>query len=769
MVQDQQRDNIPERISLLGLTVASPSFLVQLVIVFLASVVGPGPLHVNAQEKSALNERLPELYRLPNGEGWFGIERTPSADRLMVLDTLFGTELQTLWRDLVPIDFRTTERGREDSIAVMLAHPGGSSLLYRVRIGETILLEPIWENRGKGFDRIVGIFLPFSSNPVVALAGDSGIAGIQLDGTEAYIHKGLIRATLPSSKKASYLHFLESFGDRSFFGTINLIDGSIISNKQVDGSGHGLLLRSESDGAPQTLLLGLSDPPSFYRIRESSNGFQVQHSVDRFPDAAVGLDKPGSFALIYNALPSIMALRIDKKASLSPLYYPLSTPFQSVVSNKDYVILVCKDSAVVYNKELDYLCRVPAVGGIRVRLLRLDSSDQSYLLISENGSVGIKITPDPWGWFYTVQTELLTGLGVLLLLLVLLFFFRRYHLMRAMYMNLVSGSEAAGLIITSRNGKVITLNSTARRYLGIEGTTAVKRHLNFALADKQMVPIAERCRRLLQYSEPFQTELNLTREKTALTLHFIGRPLYGRYGATKGFIITIDDITRVIEQDRLVNWASVAHHIAHEMKTPLGVVRTSAESLRYELAGLNASGKTFSIAGRIMRQSVRLKGIVDDLLTVARTEELKHVDVDVSLLLSSLVDDMQEFIPGTTQLLFNQEGNDFRLECDPDQLTIAVRNVIDNAQQAIGEREGGKIEVALEGLNDSINLIITDNGIGMSKETLARLFQPYYTEKEGGSGIGTVIIKKVIEGHGGKVGVESEVGVGTTFKLSLPR
>ena len=338
-----------------------------------------------------------------------------------------------------------------------------------------------------------------------------------------------------------------------------------------------------------------------------------------------------------------------------------------------------------------------------------------------------------------------------------------------MYMNLVQGGEATGLVITGRNGRVITVNSSARKYLGIEGASPMRKHLNFAFADEHMQPVLDSCRHLLQFGESFQRELHVNRENTSYTLYIIGRPLYGRYGGTKGFIITLEDITRVIEQDRLVNWASVAHHIAHEMKTPLGVVRTSAETLRYELAGLDESPKGLTIAGRIMRQSARLREIVDDLLTVARTEELKLTEVDASLLISSLVDDMQEYIPASVDLRFHQHGNNFRIKVDADQLTIAVRNVIDNARQAIGERTGGKISVELTATEETIDILVTDNGVGMSKQTLTRLFQPYYTEKEGGSGIGTVIIKRVIEGHGGTISVESEVGVGTTFKLSLPR
>ncbi|MCE7935397.1 MAG: ATP-binding protein [Chlorobi bacterium CHB2] len=106
---------------------------------------------------------------------------------------------------------------------------------------------------------------------------------------------------------------------------------------------------------------------------------------------------------------------------------------------------------------------------------------------------------------------------------------------------------------------------------------------------------------------------------------------------------------------------------------------------------------------------------------------------------------------------------------DVPQLTVAVRNVIDNAWQAIGSRADGLIQVRVREAADSLAIEISDNGIGMSQGTMEQLFQPFYTERPGGSGIGTVILKRVVEGHGGSVQVESRQGHGSRFILQLPR
>ena len=283
----------------------------------------------------------------------------------------------------------------------MLAHPGNLSILYRVKIEGTIELSPLWQNDGKGFDRILGVFSSQNSQPVIAIAGDSGIVGVNVDGTLRYHHKGLIRSTLSSMNNRAHYHLVESYGDRSFFETIDLTDGSIISKKEVNGSGEVFLVRSTSPGTMNTLLLGLSSPPTYYRIREKSNGFQAQQSIPRFPQGAIGLSTTNSFALFYNSLS--LQLRFYGLMMNSPFlhsYYPLSTPFQSVAANKDLVVLVGHDSAVLYDSDLDYLCTTPAIGGKRLRLLSVDTLKNQYLLVTENGSVQIEVKPDPWRWIY---------------------------------------------------------------------------------------------------------------------------------------------------------------------------------------------------------------------------------------------------------------------------------------------------------------------------------------------------------------------------------
>jgi signal transduction histidine kinase len=205
------------------------------------------------------------------------------------------------------------------------------------------------------------------------------------------------------------------------------------------------------------------------------------------------------------------------------------------------------------------------------------------------------------------------------------------------------------------------------------------------------------------------------------------------------------------------------------MKTPLGTVRMTAEMLHDKVAARGDDPDSQRAAQRIVRQSIRLREIVDDLLTVARTESLDRVPDDLGRVVSALIHDHADSLPSNVEVRLELNGAAFPLELDSAQLTVALRNMLDNAVQAIGSRQEGLVRVSLTENTNALVLIVEDNGIGMSTGTLAKLFQPFYTERQGGSGIGTVIIKRVIEGHGGTIAIESERGKGTRFIITFHR
>lgn len=758
-----------------GLTAGSACVLRStfLTSIFLVCSLCVGIDRLSAQQPDQTERRFPSLYRISGG--WFGIDREKETDRLLLYDSAFRERTQTQWLDLHPLDFAPLPSPWGDTAALLLARPSGATILFRVRITSTPELEPIWQTTGGGYHTITSVRNPLlQGGPEVILSGDSGLTAIRMDGTQAYVRPGrLLAPPIVNGVGRTELIALERLGSSVAVSWLDPATGNILTTRPLDAGGEALWTVSRTKPGESELVVVTSDPPTLYRFRKESRGFQERIPIPEFPDALLPLTYGKGVALLYREYPAPRAV-IAENSTLSTraLYYPDQEIYSSFFADGELTILVGENSAAVYDGTLHYLCSISVSGGIEPRLIRLGSDggkEGAYLLATDEGSRIVTIREEKFLWLRRVWPYILAGVVAAFLIWSGFSAYRRYRFLRAVYTNLVQAPDSAGVVVTSGRGRVLQLNQSARLFLNIDTRVPLGRHISSYLQSEELRPVLDSTRRLLATGEPFETELGRVVEGNQRTLRFQGRIMYGRYGTASGYILLMEDITASLERDRLVNWASVAHHIAHEMKTPLGTVRTTAELMRATVARHPEPEKLAPSIQRILRQSIRLREIVDDLLTVARTESLNRMETNLSLLFSSLIDEFSEYVPGTIQLRYETRGGDFQSYVDPDQLTIAVRNLLVNARQAIGERESGKITLTLHGEPERLRIVVEDNGIGMSKTTLDRLFQPYYTEKEGGSGIGTVIVKRVVEGHDGTVVVESEQGVGTIFTLKLPR
>lgn len=720
-----------------------------------------------AQTAPPSDRIYPTLYPMPSG--WFGIDRGPETDRLLLYDSALNERGQTQWFELHPLDFATLPEPWGDSVALLLARPAGATVLFRVRTRPTPELTPIWQTTGSGYERIAAVRNSvLQASPEALLAGDSGLTSIRLDGTQNFSRPVRVLRILASGPNE--LIAVERSGSAISVSWIDPGTGNLLAARPLDSGGDvlGAVHRIGPDAT--NLIVVTSDPPTLFRFRKESRGFLERVSLPEFPDALVTLPTGTEAALIFREYPAPRAMIVGSQIlSEQRLYYPHRDVYAHQLEAGPYVMLVGHDSAAVYDRSLDYMGSIPAAGGANPRLIPLDASQDRYLLATDQGSRIVEIREESLLWLRRSWPWILAGALAIVLLVTGRSAYRRFRFVRAVYANLVQAPGSAGVVVASGRGRVLQVNHSARLFLGVASPVPLGRHISSYLQSEELRPVLDSIRRLLATGEPFEIELGRTVNGGQRTLRFQGRIMYGRYGGASGYILLIEDITASLERDRLVNWASVAHHIAHEMKTPLGTVRTTAELMRESVARHPEPERMAPAVQRIIRQSIRLREIVDDLLTVARTESLNRMETNLSLLFSSLIDEFSEYVPSTIRLRYETRGGDFRAMVDPDQLTIAVRNLLDNARQAIGERESGQIRLTLHGEPERVRIVVEDNGIGMSRTTLDRLFQPYYTEKEGGSGIGTVIVRRVVEGHGGSVEVESEQGVGTTFVLKIPR
>jgi len=239
--------------------------------------------------------------------------------------------------------------------------------------------------------------------------------------------------------------------------------------------------------------------------------------------------------------------------------------------------------------------------------------------------------------------------------------------------------------------------------------------------------------------------------------------------AEGGCVVVFDDITHLAEAQRAAAWGEVARRLAHEIRNPLTPIQLSAERLQVKLAGKLAEGDADMLARStqtIVNQVSALKGMVDAFSQYARTPEASMRELDLNAV--------------TREVLTLYEaslGASVRLELAPElppvvgdaaQLAQVIHNLLQNAQDALADTAEPRVVIASGVVDGAVQLTVTDNGCGLPEHLVQRVFEPYVTTKPKGTGLGLVIVKKIVEEHGGTAAIANAVPRGARATIRLP-
>lgn len=243
------------------------------------------------------------------------------------------------------------------------------------------------------------------------------------------------------------------------------------------------------------------------------------------------------------------------------------------------------------------------------------------------------------------------------------------------------------------------------------------------------------------------------------------------------FIFFIFTINVIFKQKRLSEVKTdFINNMTHELKTPISTIALSSDVL---MKGdfSNDSEKLKRYAGIIYKENKRLENQVERVLNVAKmdkeTIQLKKTEINIHELIQEIYDSFEfnQFSNGGN-LVINLNATLFKINADEVHLTNVFYNLIDNACKYCDDKP--KIIITTKSDKKTINIEISDNGIGIKRENLAMIFDKFYRVPTGnlhnvkGYGLGLFYVKLIIEQHGGKINVKSNLGKGTTFSISLP-
>jgi signal transduction histidine kinase len=217
--------------------------------------------------------------------------------------------------------------------------------------------------------------------------------------------------------------------------------------------------------------------------------------------------------------------------------------------------------------------------------------------------------------------------------------------------------------------------------------------------------------------------------------------------------------------ERLAALGEMVAGISHEIKNPLGIIRSTAELLG-EMPDANDIQKRLS--GVIREESTRLNQIVTEFLDFARPQVPNLHECQLEEIIEKNLSFIRpELEKQGIQVQDNLNGRSFRLRADHDLLYRAFLNILINAIQSM--QDGGTIDIKVEEARDTYQIEIEDTGCGISEENADKIFNPFFTTKEKGSGLGLSIVRKIIEGHRGTIDIQSREGEGTKVEVQLPR
>lgn len=332
-----------------------------------------------------------------------------------------------------------------------------------------------------------------------------------------------------------------------------------------------------------------------------------------------------------------------------------------------------------------------------------------------------------------------------------------------------------GVLVTDEEHRLILVNKAAERLLPLApGRIIGDRPVWDVVADHD---IAHFVAETLQNDESVaDREFALDHGGATRILSCSIIPLV-QAGHIRGNILQLVDISekrgreaRLRRAESLASLTTLAAGVAHEIKNPLGSIGIHNQLIGKLVSRLDAEQREpiESYLSVIEEEIDRLNKIVVDFLFAVRPMDTHLEDGDLNSLVADLLSFVQfELEQANIELIKDLDTELPSLRIDPKYLKQAIMNLIKNAISAMPD--GGMLRVSTQTRGDQVLLRISDNGLGMTAEVRDKIFEPYFTTKDFGSGIGLTLVYKVVKEHMGDISVISKEGHGTTFTITLPK
>lgn len=339
---------------------------------------------------------------------------------------------------------------------------------------------------------------------------------------------------------------------------------------------------------------------------------------------------------------------------------------------------------------------------------------------------------------------------------------------RRRHMEIVLQNVSTGVIALGPDGVVTTVNKSAEAMLGLRSEDVNQRDFRTLLAG-DLLRLAEHLlhRSAASPGPAVEAPLRITVEGTPRALLFRVTTPRDQQGNILGFVVVFDDLTDQEKAQRMAAWREVARRIAHEVKNPLTPISLSAQRLQRRYAATVNDPVFGECIRMIIDHTETIRNLVNEFSKFARFPAARLEKCELPAIVEEAIALYREGYP-EVNFSVGLSGDPVPLDLDRQQIKQVLSNLVDNAIAAMSHQGDIRIDMTFPPAGGKVLLELADTGPGIPDPDKSRLFEPYFSTKKTGMGLGLAIVSSIIADHNGAIRVRDNPGGGTKFLIELP-
>ncbi|MEQ9422938.1 MAG: CHASE3 domain-containing protein [Cyclobacteriaceae bacterium] len=331
-----------------------------------------------------------------------------------------------------------------------------------------------------------------------------------------------------------------------------------------------------------------------------------------------------------------------------------------------------------------------------------------------------------------------------------------------------------GILLMNCHFDIVEMNPSLVALLGVDSDRRI--NLREVFIDEGSFDMFKDELAKVEMVAHFESKLNTTAD--AVTVSMSCLPVKDAEDQVVGYQGIIRDMTflkkaeqKLVQSEKLAMTGLLARTIAHEVRNPLNNIQMANEQLMSTKVTDSDYQDTLKFCTEIFESnSIRINNIIKELLLSSRPKKSSTAKISIETILNESLAQIEDRIK-LTQIKLNRpllSKQSAIVNADKEQMKIALTNILINAVEAMEGKEDGMLTVLSGCENDSATIVIGDNGPGISSEIILKLFDPFYSTKNHGTGLGLTSTKSIINSHNGEIEVFSKIGEGTRFIITIP-